>query len=265
MKLIIDPEFRDLIPPLAPAELDQLHASLCADGCQSPLIVWREKQTLVDGHNRYAYLTKFDMPFETIQMSFDNREQVKRFIILNQLGRRNLDPDTASRLRGMLYNGAKKEAGSNLPQNRLKDQNDTLANQDTAEAIAKQTGVSAPTIKRDAKFADALEKLEMTIGEFKASGKSRKDVIAEAFPPKAPKPAPQPQATALLMPEPEPTPEPTPWPDDEDEQPLPPKPAPIENTPWTTILLNIPKITKEQRQELFEMLARKWDCKHVQS
>lgn len=189
MNLIIDPEFRDLIPPLAPQELEQLHKSLSADGCRDPLIVWKGEDILVDGHNRYAYLKPreaemrergFEIP--VIERRFTSRQAVKNFIILNQLGRRNVDPDTASMLRGMLYNGSKKEHGERG--SKKIDQSDPSS---TAEVVAKQTGVSAPTVKRDGKFAEALEKVGMNITEFKASGKSRKDIVAEAFPSTKPK------------------------------------------------------------------------------
>jgi hypothetical protein len=109
--IIIDPEFRDLIPPLAPQELEQLHNSLCGDGCLSPLIVWREEQILVDGHNRHAWLTKHDRPFDIKEMSFSNREEVRRFIILNQLGRRNVTPEAASMLRAQYAESMSKGRG----------------------------------------------------------------------------------------------------------------------------------------------------------
>ena len=38
--LTVDPEFRDLIPPLNEEELKLLEESLVADGCESPLTVW---------------------------------------------------------------------------------------------------------------------------------------------------------------------------------------------------------------------------------
>jgi hypothetical protein len=40
MSLIIDPEFQALCPPLLPEEREQLAASLLAEGCRDPLVVW---------------------------------------------------------------------------------------------------------------------------------------------------------------------------------------------------------------------------------
>ena len=58
--LTVDPEFRDLIPPLNEEELKLLEESLVADGCESPLIVWNG--VIIDGHNRYAICRKHDIP-----------------------------------------------------------------------------------------------------------------------------------------------------------------------------------------------------------
>ena len=60
-ELTVDPEFRDLIPPLNEEELKLLEESLVADGCESPLTVWNG--VIVDGHNRYAICRKHDIPF----------------------------------------------------------------------------------------------------------------------------------------------------------------------------------------------------------
>jgi len=67
-------------------------------------------------------------------------------------------PGQMSQLRGRRYNRAKKaNDGSRGNQHSAKDQNDTCH---TAGRLAKEHGVSAPTIKRDGKFAEAVEKLK---------------------------------------------------------------------------------------------------------
>ena len=86
----------------------------------------------------------------------------------NQLGRRNVDPDTAAKLRGMLYE-VRKQAVSNPDganqHKEVKGQNDLQPKTTTAQVIAKETGVSEKTIKRDAKFAAALAKKGMTVAD----------------------------------------------------------------------------------------------------
>ena len=87
--LIIDPEFRDLIPPLNEEELKLLEESLVADGCESPLIVWNG--VIVDGHNRYAICRKHEIPFAIQEKDFSSRDDAMLWMLRNQLGRRNLN------------------------------------------------------------------------------------------------------------------------------------------------------------------------------
>lgn len=87
--LNIDPEFRDLIPPLNDDELTMLEESIVANGCESPLIVWNG--VIVDGHNRHAICQKHSIPFAVSEKSFDSREDAMLWMLRNQLGRRNLN------------------------------------------------------------------------------------------------------------------------------------------------------------------------------
>ena len=87
--LTVDPEFRDLIPPLNEEELKLLEESLVADGCESPLIVWNG--VIVDGHNRYAICRKHEIPFAIQEKDFSSRDHAMLWMLRNQLGRRNLN------------------------------------------------------------------------------------------------------------------------------------------------------------------------------
>ena len=88
-ELTVDPEFRDLITPLNEEELKLLEASLVADGCESPLIVWNG--VIVDGHNRYAICRKHEIPFAIQEKNFSSRDDAMLWMLRNQLGRRNLN------------------------------------------------------------------------------------------------------------------------------------------------------------------------------
>ena len=88
-ELTVDPEFRDLIPPLKEEELKLLEASIVADGCESPLIVWNG--VIVDGHNRYAICRKHEIPFAIQEKDFSSRDDAMLWMLRNQLGRRNLN------------------------------------------------------------------------------------------------------------------------------------------------------------------------------
>jgi N6-adenosine-specific RNA methylase IME4 len=151
MEIQIDAEFKALIPPLAPDELAQLEANILRDGCRDPLVVW--DGILIDGHNRHEICTKHNIRFETVSMFFEDRDAAMDWMDANQLGRRNLQPQQASVLRGRIYNRRKKAA--HRPEKG--DQNDPVIPQRTAEVIAKETGVSPATIKRDGKLAEEVE------------------------------------------------------------------------------------------------------------
>lgn len=76
------------------------------------------------------------------------------------MGRRNLHPDQASYLRGKRYNGEKQaipNASGKNQHSEVGDQNDTQAK--TADRLATEFKVSAPTIKRDGQYAAAVDKL----------------------------------------------------------------------------------------------------------
>jgi len=88
----IDEELAGLIPPLTDEERQQLEANILADGCRDPLAVWAEEDILLDGHNRYRICQQHDVPFDVREVSLPNRDAAKRWIILNQFGRRNLTP-----------------------------------------------------------------------------------------------------------------------------------------------------------------------------
>ena len=72
-KLIIDPEFRDKIPPLTEDEFSLLEENILSDGAVfSPLIVW--DGTILDGHNRYEIIQKHpELTYAVHKVSFANR------------------------------------------------------------------------------------------------------------------------------------------------------------------------------------------------
>ena len=89
--LKIDPEFRDLIPPLSDDEYQRLKDSLIKNDYQSwrePIITWNG--TIVDGHNRYNICIEHGIKYRSEEMEFESRDAAKLYIIDNQLKRRNL-------------------------------------------------------------------------------------------------------------------------------------------------------------------------------
>ena len=136
-ELKIIKELQDLIPPLTSEEYNLLEQSILNEGVRDPIIVWGD--IMVDGHNRYDIATKHNIEFKTIDRDFTDLEQIKLFIIENQLGRRNLTDEQRSYYIGKLYNENKKQGQrSDL----TSDQNDQKL---TADKLAKESGVSSGT------------------------------------------------------------------------------------------------------------------------
>ena len=94
MSIVIDPEFRDLIPPLIEEDRKNLEESLVKEGCRDALVVWNG--VLVDGHNRYEICIERGIPFKTVEKEFSSRNEAMLWMIDNQLSRRNVN--TADRI-----------------------------------------------------------------------------------------------------------------------------------------------------------------------
>ena len=106
-KLIIDPEFRDKIPPLTEDEFSLLEENILSDGAVfSPLVVW--DGIILDGHNRYEIIQKHpELIYAVHEMQFTNRYEALSWICKNQLGRRNLTPQQKKYLIGQRYEAEK--------------------------------------------------------------------------------------------------------------------------------------------------------------
>jgi len=90
-------ELESLIPPLSNEEFKQLERNILEEGIREPLITWNG--ILIDGHNRYRIAQEHDINYETLEKDFENLNDVKIWMVNNQLGRRNLQDF----VRGELY------------------------------------------------------------------------------------------------------------------------------------------------------------------
>lgn len=156
--ITIDPEFKNLIPALTKDEYSGLESSIVKEGCRDPIVLWND--TIIDGHNRFEICTKHDIQFKTHKINFESREDVIDWMCSNQLSRRNLTDANKTYLLGKQYQIRKKKEWSRHP---VGDQNDLLPK--TAEIIAKEQKVSAPTVKRAAEYAEAIDTITETIGK----------------------------------------------------------------------------------------------------
>ncbi len=181
----IDPEFKNLIPPLSEEEKSQLEANLKEFGCLDPLIVWQHHNILLDGHNRYEICTRERIPYKVVEIEIASREAAICWIANNQLGRRNITPEVGSYLRGKRYLNLKGDRNHNLKQNSPNGNN--FLSVDVAQSLAQQYKVTGRTIRNDAQFTNALDTLAQSLGEelkhsilARNSGLTKKDILSLA-------------------------------------------------------------------------------------
>ena len=178
----VDAEFMALIPPLTADEKALLEESLVREGCRDALVVWKAKNILLDGHTRLDICQRRGIEYRTVEVELPDREAAADWIDRNQLGRRNLTPSQMKELIGRRYNRAKKAVGAqpgNKSAAKQRDQTDPIVSGDTAERLAKEHCVSAPTVKRAGKFAEAVEKVKAVDPDIEQK------VMAGTAPPKA--------------------------------------------------------------------------------
>lgn len=175
MSIFVNKELRDLIPPLSEEEFEQLEKNVVAEGIRDPLVVWRQPDghdMLIDGHNRFFISVHHaGIPFKTVNVDFADMDEAKRWIILNQFGRRNLSAYDRSvlalKLKPIIAEKAKENQANHTEQGYQKSDKPVT----TAKELAKVAGVSHDTIHKvetiqnsgDQKLIDDVRSGETTI------------------------------------------------------------------------------------------------------
>ncbi len=163
VSITINSQLRSLIRPLTEEEKRQLERNILDEGrCRDPLVVWRkgDSRILLDGHNRLDICDKHKIPYGTVELDLPDRSAAEDWIDANQLGRRNLKLEEFKLLLGRLYNRQKwahpNPEGTNQ-HTEVKGQDVTQPT--TAEKLGAEHGVSARTVKRAGKYAEAVKKV----------------------------------------------------------------------------------------------------------
>lgn len=91
-ELKIDPELKDLLPPLTDNEYEQLEKNIIENGFDKnfPIMEWHG--FIVDGHNRYSICRKHNIEYVVGTLAYETKEEVEKWMLDIQLGRRNLSP-----------------------------------------------------------------------------------------------------------------------------------------------------------------------------
>jgi hypothetical protein len=105
-EVVVDEEFKSLIPKHTPEEYEMLEASLLEEGCREKVVVWAENNTILDGHTRAEICDRLHIDYAVTKVSFTDRSEAIQWMIRNQLGRRNLSDidrvELANRLKPLL-------------------------------------------------------------------------------------------------------------------------------------------------------------------
>lgn len=155
-ELLIDKDISACQRKLSPEEYCQLEENILRDGeVIDELIVWRGKNMLVDGENRYSIAKKHKLKYRIREVDFDDKKAVLDWVVKHQLGRRNLDGIAASLLRARV-----------------------AAEEETVALAAEKVGVSRRQMFRDKSVAATVDDLpddlkdRLNQGSLIASGRS---------------------------------------------------------------------------------------------
>ena len=184
MELIIDSEFKNLIPPMKPEEFQGLKENIVNNGYDIlyPIVIWNN--IIIDGHNRYSICKEFNIQFSVSEKNFNNRFEVINWIINNQLNRRSMTNEQRSYLIGKRYQEEKKEEGrpkignNVVPLVTLRPNNSNIE-----QKIAEKYKVSPETVRKAEKFANAIDEVanNASINPYKILGReikaTRKDIV----------------------------------------------------------------------------------------
>lgn len=182
----IDPEFQNKIPPIGKDEFEQLEGNIILAGeVFDPLVVWKEENILVDGHNRWKIIQANDgIEYKVRYISFKDKWAAFDWMYKNQLGRRNLTDEQRSYTIGKMYEARKKssggQAGNDNAMKRDAQNGQLVATTDkethgVSGEIALELNIGRNTVRRAEHFAkgvDALRKVNPEAADKVLSGKA---------------------------------------------------------------------------------------------
>jgi len=184
----IDEELKNYIHKPTEEELRGLEALILADGIREPLVVWAEEGILIDGHNRLAIAQRHNLPYTTIEQSFDDRTAVKLWMIDNARGRRNIPKHALIELGFERAKLLKPKAEKNMSARKGNQpgasfqESEKLEPINTVKEAADYAGVSVDTAakyKKVTESGDTNTKAKMESGELSINAAYTKTKQAE--------------------------------------------------------------------------------------
>ena len=179
-KIQIDEELKDLLPRLSEDDSNSLTQSLIENGFDQKfgrIKVWFPENNdgigyIVDGHNRYKICSKngielSDYCFEPVY--FDSKENVIKWMLENQLARRNLQTiqriaiaekyrpifEKQAKERQSEYHGNQYDKKREVPQNFVEVQNRKKQDNETNAKLAEMANVNRETYRQAKRVLDS--------------------------------------------------------------------------------------------------------------
>jgi len=158
--VVVDPELESLLRPLNEDESNKLTASILRGWTDESIKVWLGHNLLIDGHNRFkVWQTDLnsdpDNAPNIVELSFESIEDVKVWMVDNQLQRRNLNPAEVIQLMLLQSGELQKIAKRNLTRGGLGSKPClNLDKVDILEHVAKKSGISRANVAKAKKVLD---------------------------------------------------------------------------------------------------------------
>lgn len=171
-ELKIDPELRDLLPPLTSEEYKQLEKNIVENGFDRNFPIMEWQGFIVDGHNRYDICKKHNIEPIIGTLAYKTKEEVMEWMLDIQLGRRNLTPIQKIAITEKYRPIYEKQAKENQLSGLKNQNNNVLVNLpkrqvnpiNTSEKLASIANVSEKTYRMGAKILNSdNEKLKQEV------------------------------------------------------------------------------------------------------
>ena len=193
MQKIIRPEIQGMLRKLTKEEYSTLEASIVRNGLLSPIVFGTIKDTkdsfIIDGHNRWEICNKHGLSHKKEFLTFDSMDDVKIWVINNQLGKRNINDYKRAKLaiqfEDIIARQAKTRqvAGVDLPETFPEGPTDT---RDIVGKMAKVSGKTIDKVKKIEAKATPEQKEQLSANKttinkvFKAIDSEEKQVKRKA-------------------------------------------------------------------------------------
>jgi len=152
MQALIKPEIQKMLRKLTKEEYTTLEASIVRDGLLSPIVFGTIKDTndsfIIDGHNRWEICNKHKMSHKKEFITFDSMDDVKIWVIDNQLGKRNINDYERAKLIMQFEEIIAKQAKAREIAGVKVDPRETFPQGRTRDILGEKAKVSGKTIDK---------------------------------------------------------------------------------------------------------------------